>query len=576
VLQHLSIRDVLIIDRLDLDLGAGLSALTGETGAGKSILLDALGLALGGRAESGLVRPGASQASVAAEFAIGADHAVFDLLREQGIEDAQPLILRRQLSADGRSRAFINDQPVSVALLRRAGERLVEIEGQFEQQGLLDTANHRALLDAFGALRNKAEELARLWDGWRAAGEARAALETQILRARRDEEYLRHAAGELAAIDPKPGEEAELSDRRRMLMNREKLLEALNAAHGDLAGHDGAELSIRAAQRRLDRLADKAGDLTAPILAALDRAGSELAEAIAALEKLLRDPDLAPKRLEEIEERLFALRDLSRKHNVPADLLAELGAKLAAQLAALDDQSGRLTKLSQEEAAARQAYTAAAEALSRSRQKAAKNLDAAVTAELPPLKLDKARFATRFERLPESEWGANGLDRLAFEVATNPGLPPGPLAKIASGGELSRFLLALKVVLAEADPVPTLVFDEVDSGVGGATAAAVGERLARLATRLQILVVTHSPQVAARATGHWRVEKASGAKNATLTRVVELDAAGRREEIARMLSGATVTDEARAAADRLMAPSPGAAPPSPGAARPSPGRKAAR
>ena len=560
MLQNLSIRDVLLIDRLDLDLSAGLAALTGETGAGKSILLDALGLALGGRAESGLVRPGAAQAGVTAEFSLAAEHPVFALLREQGIDDATPLILRRQIAADGRGRAFINDQPVSVALLRRCGEFLVEIEGQFEQQGLLDMGNHRALLDSFGTLKGKATELAQLWRGWRAAGTARAELEAQILQARRDEEYLRHAVGELTAIEPKAGEEAELSEQRRLLMNREKLLEALTAALEDLTGSDGADHGLRSAQRRLDRIADKAGDLVAPVIAALDRAGSELMEATAALERLLRNPDLAPKRLEQIEERLFALRDLSRKYNVPADQLAEHGAALAEKLAALDDQTGRLAKLTQAEAAARQAYMAAAEALSAARHKAAKKLDAAVTAELPPLKLDKARFATRFERLPESDWGEHGLDRVAFEVATNPGLPPGPLAKIASGGELSRFLLALKVVLAEADPVPTLVFDEVDSGVGGATAAAVGERLAQLASRLQVLVVTHSPQVAARAVRHWRVEKATGpargAKGATATRVVELDAAGRREEIARMLSGATVTDEARAAADRLLAGAP--------------------
>jgi DNA repair protein RecN (Recombination protein N) len=558
VLQNLSIRDVLLIERLDLDLSAGLSALTGETGAGKSILLDALGLALGGRAESGLVRPGAAQAGVTAEFGLAADHPVFALLREQGIDDAAPLILRRQIAADGRGRAFINDQPVSVALLRRCGEFLVEIEGQFEQQGLLDAGNHRVLLDSFGALKAKAAELAQHWRGWRAAGTARAELEAQILQARRDEEFLRHAVDELTAIEPKAGEEAELSEQRRLLMNREKLLEALTAALEDLTGSDGADHGLRSAQRRLDRITDKAGDLVAPVIAALDRAGSELMEATAALERLLRNPDLAPKRLEQIEERLFALRDLSRKYNVPADLLAEHGAALAEKLAALDDQTGRLAKLTQAEAAARQAYMSAAEALSAARHKAAKKLDAAVTAELPPLKLDKARFATRFERHPESDWGEHGLDRVAFEVATNPGLPPGPLAKIASGGELSRFLLALKVVLAEADPVPTLVFDEVDSGVGGATAAAVGERLAQLASRLQVLVVTHSPQVAARAVRHWRVEKASGpargAKGATATRVVELDAAGRREEIARMLSGATVTDEARAAADQLMAP----------------------
>ena len=558
MLQNLSIRDVLLIERLDLDLSAGLSALTGETGAGKSILLDALGLALGGRAESGLVRPGAAQAGVTAEFGLSADHPVFPLLREQGIDDATPLILRRQIAADGRGRAFINDQPVSVALLRRCGEFLVEIEGQFEQQGLLDAGNHRTLLDSFGALKAKAAALAQLWRGWRAVGTARAELEAQILQARRDEEFLRHAVGELTAIEPKAGEEAELSEQRRLLMNREKLLEALTAALEELTGSDGADHGLRNAQRRLDRIADKAGDLVAPVIAALDRAGSELMEATAALERLLRNPDLAPKRLEQIEERLFALRDLSRKYNVPADLLAEHGAALAEKLAALDDQTGRLAKLTQAEAAARQAYMSAAEALSAARHKSAKKLDAAVTAELPPLKLDKARFATRFERQPESDWGEHGLDRVAFEVATNPGLPPGPLAKIASGGELSRFLLAVKVVLAEADPVPTLVFDEVDSGVGGATAAAVGERLAQLASRLQVLVVTHSPQVAARAVRHWRVEKASGpargAKGATATRVVELDAAGRREEIARMLSGATVTDEARAAADQLMAP----------------------
>ena len=342
-------------------------------------------------------------------------------------------------------------------------------------------------------------------------------------------------------------------------MNREKLLEALTGGAGAISPAAMAPtMACAARQRRLDRIADKAGDLVAPVIAALDRAGSELMEATAALERLLRNPDLAPKRLEQIEERLFALRDLSRKHNVPADLLAEHGAALAEKLAALDDQTGRLAKLTQAEAAARQAYMSAAEALSAARHKAAKKLDAAVTAELPPLKLDKARFATRFERQPESDWGEHGLDRVAFEVATNPGLPPGPLAKIASGGELSRFMLALKVVLAEADPVPTLVFDEVDSGIGGATAAAVGERLAQLAVAAagpgrHPFAAGRGPRRQALA-GREGQRSARGAKGATATRVVELDAAGRREEIARMLSGATVTDEARAAADQLMAP----------------------
>ncbi len=560
MLLSLSIRDVLLIDRLDLELGPGLAALTGETGAGKSILLDALGLAVGARADSGLVRPGAAQATVSAEFALADDHPARALLAEQAVPAEGNVVLRRQLGTDGRSRAFVNDQSVGVALLRRLGELLVEIEGQFEQQGLMDNANHRALLDAFGGFAGDAEALGRLWQDWRRLAGERAAAEAALLQARRDEEYLRHAVAELQQMAPQPGEEAELAEARRVLMNREKLIDALRAAAGDLAGERGAAAGVSAAQRRLDRIADKAGDLTQPAFAALDRAAAEIAEAENSLQRLLSDPGLSPRRLEQIEERLFALRDLARKHSVPVDRLAEHGERLAAQLAALDDQGGRLAGLIRDEAAARRLYAAAAEALSRARAAAAGRLDAAVNAELPPLKLDKARFATGLERLAESDWGGHGLDRVAFAVATKPGMPPGPLARIASGGELSRFLLALKVVLSVADPVPTLVFDEVDSGVGGATAAAVGERLARLGAGLQVLVVTHSPQVAARAGRHWRVEKAaakgSGQGVATVTRVTLLDEAARREEIARMLSGATVTDEARAAADRLLAAAP--------------------
>jgi DNA repair protein RecN (Recombination protein N) len=555
MLLNLSIRDVVLIDRLDLEINPGLSVLTGETGAGKSILLDALGLALGGRADAQLLRPGAKQASVSAEFAVDADHGVRTLLEEQGLPTDGNVILRRQLGADGRSRAFVNDQPVGVALLRRIGESLVEIEGQFEQQRLLDSANHRAMLDAFGILGDQAAQVRHGWRRWRAAATARAEAEAELARARRDEEYLRHAAAELTDMDPKPGEEAELAETRRLLSNREKLLEAAHAAFDELTGERGADGRIMAAQRRLDRIADKTGELTAPIAAALDRAAAELADAADRLRRLVNDPELAPHRLAQIEERLFALRDLARKHGVPVDALAEHGAKLASELAALDDQSGRLARLAQEETAARQSYVAAADALSKARAKAARRLDAAVNAELPPLKLDKARFATRLEPLPDSEWGEHGRERVVFEITTNPGMPPGPLSKIASGGELSRFLLALKVVLAEADPVPTLVFDEVDSGVGGATAAAVGERLARLGRKLQVLVVTHSPQVAARTDQHWRVEKATAGKSA-VTRLNVLDAKGRREEIARMLSGASITDEARAAADRLMATAP--------------------
>jgi DNA repair protein RecN (Recombination protein N) len=479
------------------------------------------------------------------------------LLDEQGLPNEGNLILRRQLGADGRSRAFVNDQAVGIGLLRRIGESLVEIEGQFEQQRLLDTGNHRAMLDAFGGLADRAAAVRNTWREWRATAAARAAAEAELARAQRDEEYLRHAVAELNDIEPKPGEDAELTETRRLLSNREKVLEAAHAAFDELTGDRSADARVMAAQRRLDRIADKAGELTAPVIAALDRAAAEIADAADRLRRMVNDPDLAPHRLAQIEERLFALRDLSRKHGVPVDGLADHAAKLAAQLTALDDQSGRLARLAQDEAAARQAYLSAAEDLSKARAKATRKLDAAINAELPPLKLDKARFATRLEPLPESDWGENGLERVVFEVATNPGMPPGPLNRIASGGELSRFLLALKVVLAEADPVPTLVFDEVDSGVGGATAAAVGERLARLGRKLQVLVVTHSPQVAARTDQHWRVEKAAAGKS-VVTRLAVLDAQGRREEIARMLSGASVTDEARAAADRLMTAAPAA------------------
>jgi DNA repair protein RecN (Recombination protein N) len=555
MLLNLSIRDVVLIDRLDLEISPGLSVLTGETGAGKSILLDALGLALGGRADAQLLRPGAKQASVSAEFAVDSDHGVRALLEEQGLPTDGNVILRRQLGADGRSRAFVNDEPIGVALLRRIGESLVEIEGQFEQQRLLDAANHRAMLDAFGVLADQATRVRDGWRQWRAAATAHAEAEAELARARHDEEYLRHAVAELTDMDPKPGEEAELAETRRLLSNREKLLEAAHAAFDELTGERGADGRIIAAQRRLDRIADKAGELTAPVTAALDRAAAELADAADRLRRMVNDPDLAPHRLAQIEERLFALRDLARKHGVSVDALAEHGAQLAAQLAALDDQSGRLARLAQEESAARQSYVTAADDLSKARAKAARRLDTAVNTELPPLKLDKARFATRLEALSDADWGEHGRERVIFEITTNPGMPPGPLSKIASGGELSRFLLALKVVLAEADPVPTLVFDEVDSGVGGATAAAVGERLARLGRKLQVLVVTHSPQVAARTDQHWRVEKATAGKSA-VTRLAVLDSKGRREEIARMLSGASITDEARAAADRLMAVAP--------------------
>jgi DNA repair protein RecN (Recombination protein N) len=553
MLTGLSIRDIVLIDRLDLEFQPALTALTGETGAGKSILLDALGLALGMRADAGLVRAGAEQAVVAATFEIEPRHPLRVRLADQGIEADGPLILRRTLARDGRSRAFVNDQPVAVGLMREIGGALVEVQGQFEQRGLIDAATHRALLDAFGgpALAECAAAAGAGWARWRELdAQKRAAAEAGV-RADADEAFLRHAVGEIDALDPKPEEEESLARDRALLMNREKLMQALGDAMKQLAGDRAAEHGIAGARRALDRAAPQAGGrLDAPI-AALDRAATELADAIAQLQALGADDDLDPARLEKIEERLFALKGLARKHRVEVKELPRLRQDLAQRLAAIDDRAGAVERLTKDAAAARAAYLAAAEQLSALRRAAAAKLDKAVASELPPLKLERAAFATVIARAEEPDWSAHGIDRVRFEAATNPGQPPGPLNKIASGGELSRFMLALKVVLAKADPVPTLVFDEVDSGIGGATADAVGERLARLARDVQILVVTHSPQVAARARQQMRVTKAA-AKGATVTRVDALAAADRREEIARMLSGAAITDEARAAAGRLI------------------------
>jgi DNA repair protein RecN (Recombination protein N) len=553
MLLGLTIRDVVLIDRLELAFHGGLCVLTGETGAGKSILLDALGLALGMRAESGLVRHGAEQAVVTAEFALAPQHPALGLLQAAGIAvEGGRLLLRRIVNADGRSRAFIDDQPASIGLLKQVGGLLAEIQGQFEQQGLLDPATHRAALDAFGGHRAEAAALAAAWADWRKAAAERREAEAELAKARADEDYLRHALAELDALDPKPGEEHALAEERALLLNREKLSEAIEAALAELQGERGGERALYAAARQLERLRDKAAGRLDAALAALERAAVEAAEAAAQLEAALRSLDRDSAALERIEERLFALRALARKHAIASDALPELRAELTRRIAALDDGGGRLAALQRREQEARQAYLAAAERVGKKRRQAAKALDAAVTKELAPLKLEKARFRTVLTPLAEDEWGEHGSESVHFEVTTNPGAPPGPLNRIASGGELSRFMLALKVVLAKTSPVPTLVFDEVDSGIGGAVAAAVGERLHRLGQELQVLVVTHSPQVAARGTHHWRVAKQQ-AQAKTLTRVEELSAEERREEIARMLSGSAITAEARAAAASLMA-----------------------
>jgi DNA repair protein RecN (Recombination protein N) len=553
MLLGLTIRDVVLIERLDLAFHAGLCVLTGETGAGKSILLDALGLALGVRAESGLVRHGADQAVVTADFSLERDHPALILLADAGIAvDGERLVLRRVVNADGRSRAFIDDQPASVGLLKQIGERLVEIQGQFEQQGLLDPATHRQALDAYAGHRAELAALAKAWHEWRGGAKEREAAEAALAKARSDEDYLRHALAELDALDPKPGEDQTLADERALLMNREKLTEALDAALGELAGERGGERALHAAQRQLERLRDKAGGRLEAALAALERAAVETREAVAQLEAAVRGIGSDAAGLEKIEERLFALRALARKHGVTLETLRSLRADFARRIAALDDGGGNLARLARREQEARQAYLAAAETVGKRRRQTAKALDAAVMQEFAPLKLDKAQFQTVLTQLGEPDWGEHGRERVHFEVATNPGAPPGPLARIASGGELSRFMLAIKVVMAKTSPVPTLVFDEVDSGIGGAVAAAVGERLHRLGQEVQVLVVTHSPQVAARGAHHWRVEKRQ-AQARTLTRVEELSTDQRREEIARMLSGSAVTAEARAAAASLMA-----------------------
>ena len=556
MLSTLSIRDVVLIGRLDLNFQSGLSVLTGETGAGKSILLDALGLALGMRAEVRLIRHGAEKASVTAAFDVGPGHPARAVLARSDMDGGiaggeDTLVLRRVLGRDGRSKAFINDQPVSVQLLKETGEALVEIHGQFESQRLLNEATHRQFLDSYGGLESDLEKTRTRHSRWRDAANARRRAEADMEAARRDRDYITHALEELSALDPKPGEESELAGQRALMMNSEKLIEAMNAAAADLQGDGGALSRLQGALKALEQAVEKAGGRLADTVGALNRALSEATEADALLETAAAGLDMDPGSLERAEERLFALRALARKHNVNVDALADLARELEGKVRALEDGDTRLAELSAAEHACREAYGKAATALSRARKKAAAKMDKAVAKELKPLKLEKAAFMTWVGDLAEDAWGPDGRDKVAFQVSTNPGAPAGPIGKISSGGELARFTLALKAVLAQADPVTTLVFDEVDSGVGGAVADAVGERLKGLAGTRQVMVVTHSPQVAARGTHHWLVSK-SDADPGVLTNVDALDDTGRKEEIARMLAGAQVTDEARAAADSLL------------------------
>jgi DNA repair protein RecN (Recombination protein N) len=548
MLTGLSIRDVVLIEALDLEFANGLGVLTGETGAGKSILLDALGLALGARADSGLVRAGADKAQVTASFDAPAN--VVALLGENDIEIdvGEPLLIRRSVKADGGSKAFINDQPCSAALLRDVGASLVEIHGQHDDRGLLNPRGHRALLDAFG--RCDTATVAANFTSWHEAKVrldiAREALEN----AARDQEWLEHAVAELAAFNPQPGEEEELAGERSDMQKGERIAEDLKAVLESFDGPKSGLALIRSAARKLDRLAD-AHPLLAEALTSLDRAVIEASEAEDKLNAAARAIEYEPARLDEIEERLFELRALARKHNVAPDGIIALQERLTAQLQSIEAGGEGLALLEAEVAAKHAAYVTSATALSETRRASAAKLDAAVKVELAPLKLDAAQFQTSVEQLAEDRWAASGMDRVEFLISTNPGAPFAPLAKIASGGELSRFILALKVALAEEGGAATIIFDEIDRGVGGAVAAAIGERLARLAQHTQLLAVTHSPQVAAKGKAHYFIAKSSQG-TVTRTGVVLLDHDARSQEIARMLSGAEVTDEARAQAKRLL------------------------
>jgi DNA repair protein RecN (Recombination protein N) len=551
VLQSLSIRDIVLIEALDLDFGSGLSVLTGETGAGKSILLDSLGLALGNRADSGLVRQGRDKAQVTASFdAPPAKSKLATYLQDSDIdlEPGEPLIIKRSVKADGGSRAFINDQPCSAALLREVGGQLIEIHGQHDDRGLINPKGHRALLDIYASVDTG--KIKRAYDAWQSAKEALDQAKEDQASAEKDREYLEHSVAELSTFAPQEGEEQELALERATMMKGEKLTSDLELIRSSFDGSEGGLASLRAAARRLDRIAED-HPLLQQALDFLDRAIIDAGEAEDKLNDAANALTFDPQRLDDMETRLFDLRGLARKHRVEPDKLRALLVELDSRLAAISDGGKSLEALEARLAETKQSYIAAAEALRAKRTKAAKALDKAVAGELVPLRLDAAKFKTLLEEMPEERWNSNGMDRIEFLISTNPGAPLAPLGKIASGGELSRFILALKVALAEEGGAKTIIFDEVDRGVGGAVASAIGDRLSRLSTSAQLLVVTHSPQVASKGDAHLLINKSSDG-TVSRTDVKALDDDGRRQEIARMLSGADVTDEARAQADRLL------------------------
>ena len=554
MLARLSIRDIVLIERLDIDFAKGLAVLTGETGAGKSILLDAFALALGGRGDASLVRHGVEQGQVTAAFDLPKKHPAFAILRENGFDDPESgeMILRRVQLADGRTRGFLNDQPVSIQTLKAIGATLVEIHGQHDERALVDVATHRRLLDAFAGLDESVVAVESLWDARRTARDALEEHRAGLERAARDADYLRHASEELMKLAPEGGEETRLAERRTAMMQGEKISEDLRDALAAVAGPQSPVTSLAAAVRRLERRVASAPKLVEDAVKAMDAALNSLAEAEQNLNAAIQAADYDPAELERIEERLFALRAASRKYSTPVDDLAALAEKFKADVGLIDAGADRLKVLEKAASAADAAYLEAAKRLSAARIKAAEKLNKAVNAELAPLKLERAKFSTQIESEPQSP-GPQGFDRVQFWVQTNPGTKPGPLMKVASGGELSRFLLALKVVLSDRGSAPTLVFDEIDTGVGGAVADAIGARLARLAEKVQVMAVTHAPQVAARANQHLLISKEALDKGKRVaTRVAPLVKEHRREEIARMLAGAEITREARAAAEQLL------------------------
>ncbi|MCA1439571.1 DNA repair protein RecN [Ensifer sp. IC4062] len=554
MLAQLSIRDIVLIERLDLSFDAGLSVLTGETGAGKSILLDSLSLALGGRGDGSLVRHGEDKGQVTAVFDVPAGHAARLMLRENGIDDDGDLIFRRVQSTDGRTKAFVNDQPVSVQLMRQLGQTLVEIHGQHDDRALVDTDAHRALLDAFGGTSEAAEEVGALYRGWRDAERNLKKHRERVEAAAREADYLRSSVEELETLSPRDGEEEELAESRARMMKAERIAGDISEASEFLNGNTSPVPLIASLVRRLERKSHEAPGLLEETVELLDGALNQLSDAQMAVERALRNTEFDPKELERAEERLFALRAASRKYSVPVTELPALAVRMIADLADLDAGEEKLKQLEVQVSEARAAFDAAARSLSEKRHHTADALSVAVMAELPALKLERARFMVEVASDPSSPT-ADGIDLVEFHVQTNPGTRPGPIMKVASGGELSRFLLALKVALADRGSAPTLVFDEIDTGVGGAVADAIGQRLKRLSKNVQVLSVTHAPQVAARAATHLLISKGPSAEKSEMiaTRVARMDDQARTEEIARMLAGASITEEARAAAARLLA-----------------------